>query len=147
HDLGVVSGRRFGHSIRAGCVVGTGHDNPRAEATSNFQDALVVGGNDCAMEVPRLRSPFENVLQHGFGGDLCQNLAREARGAVSRWDNPQDFTRHTRSYHKILMLDLGKERLASLMLPSYRKLLLFSKVSILLGAALLALSFRGALAQ
>ena len=53
-----------------------------------------------------MASPLVDVLEHGFGADAGENFAGEAGGGESCRNHSQDFTRHTRSYHKIPMLDL-----------------------------------------
>ena len=120
--LGVFGGGHFGHAVGAGEVVGARHPHARAETPCGFVDPLVVGGNDRACQVARLGGPFVDVLEHGFGGDGGQDFAGKTGGGKPRGNHAQDFTRHTRSYHKTPMLDLGKKGWPAVMLPSRRKL-------------------------
>ena len=105
----VLGGGHFGHAVGAGEVVGAGHPHTGAEAPCDLVDPLVVSGNDRAASGS---APWRRVRTHAaawFWRRWGEDFAGETGGGESRRDHAQDFTRHTRSYHKTPMLDLGKK--------------------------------------
>ena len=51
----VFGGGDFGHAIGSGEMVGARHAHAGAEVSAAFEHSLVVGGNDNAGEIARLR--------------------------------------------------------------------------------------------
>ena len=114
HDFGIFGRGHLGHPVGAGNMVAAGHAHRGSELPRGREHPLVIRGNDRAGQIAGLRGPLVHMLEHGFGGDGGQNLAGKTRGGKACGYNAQNFTAHTRSYHKIAMLDLVEERLASL---------------------------------
>src|SRR5262249_11678312 len=98
--------------------------------------ALIVSGNRDARQVACHGGALPYMLQHGFIGNLRENFTGKTGGGVTGGDHAQDFTQHTRSYHKIAMLSSKKKGWEAVMrLRSHRKLMLFGGVWILLAFA------------
>jgi Ca-activated chloride channel family protein len=126
--------RNFRNAICTRNVVGSRHTHTRSEGSGCFEDSFIVCGNDCAGKIPGLRDPFIHMLKHWFRGNWGQNFAGKASGGEARRDHAQDFTRHTRSYHKTAMLDLGKKGWLACMLPSCRKVFALSAMVLGIGS-------------
>ena len=129
HDVAIFSRRDLGYPVGAGEMVGAGHADAGAEVPCNFEHLIVIRGNDNCGEVPRLGGALVDVLDHRFGGDLGENFTGKTRGGQTGRDDAENFTRHTRSYHKTPVINSKKEKgWQAIMLPSYRALLLSSVI-------------------
>ena len=73
------------------------------------------------------------MFKHRPGTDSSEGFAWKTRGCETRRDNPQDFTRHTRFYHKSAVIHLGEKGWEAVTAVRFdRKLLLASAIPLLL---------------
>ncbi len=72
------------------------HDDAGMKFFRLGANALVIGGDGDAGQVPRLRSSLPDVLQHGFSADRDEGFPRKSGGGVPRGDYAKNAERHTR---------------------------------------------------
>jgi len=77
----------FGESAGAVGVVFAGHHGFAAEGADGVEDALVVGGDDDAVERFGFADLFDDVADQRLAGLVRQRLAGEARGGVTGGDD------------------------------------------------------------
>ena len=95
-DLGGRGGGGFGDAVGAGDVIGTGHDDAGAKVLGGVANARVIGSDDEAGEIARLRGTLPNVLQHSFPGDRDEGFAGESGRCVPGWNHAKNAERHNR---------------------------------------------------
>jgi hypothetical protein len=84
-----VSGH-LGDALGSRAMVGAGHTGFAAERLNGIKDALVVGGNENAMNSLGAFGAPVDVLDHGFAGKRDERLAGEARGGVACRNHDDD---------------------------------------------------------
>ena len=86
----------FGHAVGSGGMIGAGHHHARPKLPGRVANAFVIGGDDHAGQIARLRRPFPHVLEHGFAGNRDESFAGKSGGSVPGGDYAKNPVRHNR---------------------------------------------------
>lgn len=91
-------GSDLGDAFGAGAVIGAGHAGLAAEGVDRLEDAVVVGGDDDAVDAMCQLGTFIDALNHGFAGQGNQRLSGKPGGTIAGGNN-HDYLRgnHWRS--------------------------------------------------
>ena len=110
HQLRVFRRGHLGGTVGTRSVIGTGHADRRSKSARGGFYASVVSGNNNAGQVAGLGGPLKDMLQHRLRADGSESFAWKTGGAVTGGNNAQNFTVHTRFYHKTPVIHLSKKK-------------------------------------